>query len=241
MIEKTLGIVLKQIKYGETSIIAHLYTRRWGRIAILVPGARTSSKNRKAYLFQPLTILEMEVYYKAHRELQKIKEVRNHSPFMHLTGDPVKSSVVIFLAEILNKALREEEPNEELFDFLDSHIQFLDLTDQGVANFHIYFLLRLSRHLGFNPEIPPVQDNLWFDLIHGTFATSAPLHDSFLTPELSALLIRFLSVQASGLASIEIDRNTRVELLEGILRFYYRHMEGLGEIKSHTVLHALFD
>ncbi|MFA5817113.1 MAG: DNA repair protein RecO, partial [Bacteroidales bacterium] len=233
MIEKTLGIVLKQIKYGETSLIAHLYTRRWGRIGIMVPGARTSSKNRKAYLFQPLTILELEVYYKANRDLQNIKEVKNHSPFMHLTGDPVKSSVALFLAEILNKALREEEPNEELFDFLDSHIQFLDLTDQGIANFHIYFLLRLSRYLGFNPGVPPAQSDLWFDLALGAFTTAPPLHGSFLTPELTTLLIRFLSVQASDLASVVIDRNKRIELLEGILRYYYLHLEGLGEIKSH--------
>ncbi|MCX6223756.1 MAG: DNA repair protein RecO [Bacteroidia bacterium] len=241
MIEKTLGIVFKQIKYGETSLIAHLYTRRWGRIGIMVPGARSSSKNRKAYLFQPLTILELEVYYKANRDLQKIKEVKNHSPFMHLTGDPVKCSVALFLAEILNKALREEEPNTELFDFLDSHIQFLDIADQGIANFHIYFLLRLSRYLGFNPGIPPDQRDLWFDLTHGTFSTSPPLHDSFLTPQLTALLIRFLLVQASDLASIEIDRHKRIELLEGILSYYYLHLEGLGEIKSHTVLHTLFD
>jgi DNA repair protein RecO (recombination protein O) len=241
MIEKTLGIVLKQIKYGETSLIAHLYTRRWGRIGIMVPGARTSSKNRKAYLFQPLTILELEVYYKPNRDLQNIKEVKNHNPFMHLTGDPVKSSVALFLAEILNKALREVESNEELFDFLDSHIQLLDVIEQGIANFHIFFLLRLSRYLGFNPGIPPSQKGLWFDLALGSFTTAPPMHGSFLTPELTTLLIRFLSVQASGLASVVIDRHKRIELLEGILSYYYLHLEGLGEIKSHTVLHTLFD
>lgn len=241
MIEKTLGIVLKQIKYGETSLIVHLYTRKWGRIGIMVRGARTSSKSRKAYLFQPLTILELEVYHKHSRDLQNIREARNHSPFMHLTGDPVKSSVALFLSEILNKALREEEPNEELFDFLDSHIQMLDVIDQGVANFHLYFLLRLSRHLGFNPGIPPAETGLWFDLALGTFTTSPPLHDSFLTPGLTTLMIRFLTVQATGLATIDIDRTTRMELLEGILRYYYLHLEGLGEIKSHTVLHSLFD
>lgn len=241
MIEKTLGIVLKQIKYGETSIIAHLYTRRWGRLGILVPGARTSSKNRKAHLFQPLTILELEVYYKASRDLQKIKEVRNHNPFMHLTGDPVKSSVALFLAEILNKALREEEPNEELFDFLDSHIQILDIMDTGVGNFHIYFLLRLSSYLGFNPSLPPDEKDLWFDLSLGTFTPVPPAHDSFLAPGLASLLIPFLTVQASGLASIKIDRQKRNDLLEGILRYYYLHLEGLGEIRSHAVLQALFD
>ncbi len=241
MIEKTLGIVLKQIKYGETSLIVHLYTRRWGRIGIMVPGARSSSKNRKAYLFQPLTILELDIYHKANRDLQNIKEVKNHSPFMHLTGDPVKSSVALFLADVLSKALREEEPNEELFDFLDNHIQLLDVADQGIGNFHLYFLLRLSRHLGFNPEVPPGGAGLWFDLTLGTFSPAPPPHGLCLPPELTSLLIRFLSVQASELSTIIIDRQKRIDLLDGILRYYYQHLEGLGEIKSHKVLHALFD
>lgn len=241
MIEKTLGIVLRQIKYGENSLIAHLYTRHWGRIGVMVPGARTSSKNRKSHLFQPLTILELELYFKPGRDLHHIREAKNHCPFMHLTGDPVKSSVALFLSEILYKALREEETNEELFDFLSSHIQFLDLADQGIANFHIYFLLRLSRYLGFNPGIPPDGDNLWFDLSTGAFTSSPPLHGSFLTPEMTDLVIRFLTVQASDLGSIAIDRKTRIELLTGILSYYYLHLEGLGEIRSHIVLHSLFE
>jgi DNA repair protein RecO (recombination protein O) len=241
MIEKTSGIVLKQIKYGESGLIVHLYTRKWGRIGVMVPGARTSSKNKKASLFQPLTLLDLEIYFKPHRDLQNIKEVKNRCPFMHLTGDPVKSSVALFLAEILNKTLREEEPNEDLFDFIDTHIQLLDVADQGVGNFHLYFLLRLSRHLGFNPGVPPPQPDLWFDLPLGTFTPSPPLHGSCLNPELTALLIRFQGVQASALSTIEIDRNTRMELLDGILKYYYLHMEGLGEIKSHKVLHTLFD
>jgi DNA repair protein RecO (recombination protein O) len=241
MIEKTLGIVLKQIKYGETSLIVQLYTRRWGRIGIMVPGARSSSKSRKAHLFQPLTILELDLYYKPGRDLQNIKEVKNHSPFMHLTGDPVKSSVALFLADVLHKVLREEEPNEDLFDFLDNHIQLLDVTDQGIGNFHIYFLLRLSRHLGFNPEVPPAEPDLWFDLSLGTFSPTPPLHGSCLRPELTSLLTRFLTIPASEISLVAIDRHKRIELLDGILRYYYLHLEGLGEIKSHKVLHALFD
>lgn len=241
MIEKTLGIVLKQIKYGETGLIVHLYTRRWGRMGIMVPGARSSSKSRKAHLFQPLTILELDLYLKPGRDLQNIKEVKNHSPFMHLTGDPVKSSVALFLAEVLHKALREEEPNEELFDFLDNHIQLLDVTDQGIGNFHLYFLLRLSRHLGFNPGGPPAEPDLWFDLSLGTFTSTPPLHGSCLRPELTSLLIRFLTIPASEISTVVIDRHKRIELLDGILRYYYLHLEGLGEIKSHKVLHALFD
>jgi DNA repair protein RecO (recombination protein O) len=192
-------------------------------------------------LFQPLTLLELEVYHKARRDLQKIKEVRNHSPFVHLTGDPLKGSVAIFLSEILNRALREEEANEELFDFISTHIQYLDLMEEGVANFHLYFLLRLTRHLGFHPGDPPAGEGLWFDLSQGTFSPQVPLHDSFLAPEMTALLIRFLSVQVSDLATISIDRTMRAELLDNLLKLYYLHLDGLGEIKSHQVLKALFD
>ena len=241
MIEKTLGIVLRQIKYGETGLIVHLYTRRWGRIALMVPGARTSSKNRKAYLFQPLTILDLDIYFKPSREMQNLKEVKNHHPFIHISGDPVKSSVAIFLAEILNRALREEEPNEELFDFLESHIQLLDVMDHGVSNFHLYFLLRLSRYLGFQPDMPSGADETWFDLALGTFCDSPPLHGMYLGPELTALMGTFLTVQVSGLGAIAANREQRIALLDGILRYYYHHLEGLGEIKSHKVLHALFD
>jgi len=241
MIEKTLGIVLKQIKYGESSLIVHLYTRNWGRLSILVPAARTSSRSKKAYLFQPLTLLELDVYHKPARDLQKIKEARNHYPLVHLTHDPVKSAIALFLADVLHKSLREETSNEELFDFLESHIQFLDIADQGVANFHLYFLLRLSRHLGFSPGIPPAREGVWFDLAHGVFTSAPPVHDYFLIPPLTTLMIELMSVQVSDLGSIKMDRNTRMDLLNGILRYYYLHLEGLGEIKSQEVLHSLFD
>jgi DNA repair protein RecO (recombination protein O) len=241
MIEKSLGIVLRQIKYGDTGLIAHLYTRRWGRIAVMVPGARSSSKSRNAYLFQPLTILDMDVYFKPAREMQNLREVKNHHPFMHISGDPVKSSVALFLGEVLNKALREEEPNEELFDFLDTHIQLLDVMDHGVSNFHLYFLLRLSRYLGFQPDMPSGEAEQWFDLAVGSFSDAPPLHGMYLGPDLTGLLGALLTVQVSGLGEITANRDQRVALLDGILRYYYHHLEGLGEIKSHKVLHALFD
>jgi DNA repair protein RecO (recombination protein O) len=240
MIEKTLGIVLTQIKFGDTSLIVHLYTSRWGRIGILVPGARTTSKNRKAHLFQPLTLLDLEVYYKGGRDLQKIKEVRNHSPFIHLAGDPVKSAIALFLADILNRALREETPNAELFEFLLYHLEYLDIADHGVANFHIFFLIRLSRYFGFNPGLP-AEENLWFDIPSGHFSGQRPLHGNALDPELTALMVRFMKIPVSELASVTMNRMQRHELLSGIIRYYQQHLEGLGEIRSYPVLQALFD
>ena len=240
MIEKTLGIVLGQIKFGDTSLIVHLYTSQWGRMAILVPGARTSSKNRKAHLFQPLTLLELEVYHKPGRDLQKIREARNHHPFMHLTGDPVKSSIALFLADILHKTLREESPNSDLFEFLLHHIQYLDMADTGVANFHLYFLLKLSRYFGFNPGVPE-GEVWWFDIPAGQFTPTKPVHGNCLDPALTGILIQLNQSAVQDLGSLTLNRHQRNEVLSGLLRYYQHHMEGLGEIRSHTVLKAIFE
>ncbi len=240
MLEKTLGIVLHQIKYGESSLIVHLYTRRWGRMGILIPGARGNSKNRKAYLYQPLTLLELDVYFKGNRELQKIREARNHLPLVHLVADPVKSSIALFLAEVLHKALREEEANTDLFDFLTDHIRFLDLTEEGIANFHLYFLVRLSRFLGFYPESPPQGNPCWFSLESGTFHIDKPVKGPSVDPDLGRLLSRFMKIQPGELSTIQLSRIQRMEFLEVLLRYYHYHLEGLGEIRSHQVLAALF-
>jgi DNA repair protein RecO (recombination protein O) len=240
MIEKTLGIVLSQIKFGDTSLIVHLYTQRWGRMGILVPGARTSSKGKKAHLFQPLTILELEVYYKAGRDLQKIKEARNHSPFMNLTGDPVKSSVALFLADVLNHALKEETPNSDLFDFLSYHIQYLDIADQGISNFHLFFLLRLSRYFGFNPGLPD-KEGAWFDIPAGQYTQHRPVHGISMDPPQAALLAQINSVNIADLGSLQMSRLQRRQLLDSLLSFYHHHLDGLGELRSYPVLQALFD
>ena len=240
MLEKTLGIVLHQIKFGESSLIVHLYTRRWGRLGLLVPGARGSSKNRKTHLLQPLTLLELEVYHKPNRELQKIKEARNHSPYVHLVSDPVKSTIALFLADVLYRVLREEESNPEMFDFISFNLQFLDLADQGTSNFHIYFLIRLTKYLGFYPDTPPAGQPAWFSLESGTFTESRPAGGSFLDAGMTELLVQFLQVQAGELHTIGLDRARRMAMLEALLRYYRFHLEGLGEIRSHQVLAALF-
>jgi len=240
MIEKTLGIVLSQIKFGDTSLIVHIYTQRWGRLGILVPGARTSSKNKKAYLFQPLTILELEVYYKPGRDLQKIKEARNHSPFMNLTGDPVKSSIALFLADVLNHSLKEETPNANLFDFLSYHIQYLDIADQGVPNFHLFFLIRLSRYFGFNPGLPDSEGS-WFDIPAGQYTDVRPGHGIALNQHLTSVLARINSLNVADLATLQLNRQQRRDLLDGLITFYHYHLDGLGEIRSYPVLQALFD
>ncbi|MFO7616046.1 MAG: DNA repair protein RecO [Bacteroidales bacterium] len=240
MIEKTPGIVLHQIKYGDTGLIVHLYTRRWGRLGILVQGARSRSGKRKPALFQPITLLELDIDHKSSRELQQVREVRNFRPFVHLMADPVKSSIALFLAEILYKVLREEESNPPLFDFIADHLQLLDLAEEGVANFHLYFLVQLTRYLGFYPGEASGEPSLWFNLESGTFQPDKPTAGLSFSPENGSLLQEFMQSPPARLAGIRLNRTQRNELLEALLNYYRFHLEGFGEVKSLPVLTALF-
>lgn len=241
MIEKTEAIVLNHLKYGETSLIVHLYTSRWGRLSMMVRGALGHSKNRKANLFQPLSILEIDLYHKEGRDLHNPKEIRNRYPFQSLPFDPEKTAIGLFLTEILSKTLHEEEANPSLFEFVSSSIQYLDVAESGVANFHLHFLVHLTRYLGFHPESTQFEDRCWFDLRSGTFLPYRPEHGECLEPQLADLLHRLLEVSLEQLSTIQMNRQTRYLLLEGLIHYYQSHLDGMREIRSHEVLRTLFD
>src|SRR5512133_3092423 len=137
MLIKTRAIVLHHVKYGESSLIVTLYTERHGRMTCMVSGIRSKKTHLSLTFFQPLTLLEAEIYYRPNREVHRLKELS--CPF-HYTSIPfaiTKSTISLFIAEILWLTLREEEANEELFNFLFHAFQLLDTKDEGVANFHL--------------------------------------------------------------------------------------------------------
>jgi len=241
MLEKARGIVLCQIRYSESSLILHLYTDLWGRTGLMVPGARSRSKGRRTSLYQPLTLLEIEMIHKPNRELQHAREMRIQHPFISIPFDPVKSAVALFLADVLNRTLREEEANPALFGFISSSIQYLDLASAGVPNFHLHFLVNLTRHLGFLPEKSLYTDMSWFDLRSGSFAAQRPDHGECLEPEPATLLYHLLGTGVDQLSSLHLNRHIRNRLLEGMICYYQLHLEGMPAIRSHEVLKQLFD
>ena len=149
MIEKTRGIVLNQIKYTDSGIVARLYTREFGRISFMIKGMRNRKSGKHNILFQPLFILDLEVYYKAAREMQTIKEFSVAFTPYDIYSDIRKSSVAIFLGEVLTSVLKEESPNEDLFIFVEKSIRYFETSTDGYANFHLAFLAGLSSYLGF--------------------------------------------------------------------------------------------
>jgi DNA repair protein RecO (recombination protein O) len=149
MISTTRAIVLNHLRYGDNSLIVNLYTESMGRQAVFVKGTFNKKSAARVALFQPLHLVETDLYYRANRQMQRLSNVRMYYPFQTIPFDPVKSCIAMFIAEILYKTLKEEEANPGLFDFLIHTIQALDLNEHGTANFHLVFLVHYSRYLGF--------------------------------------------------------------------------------------------
>jgi len=241
MLYKTQGIVLKQIKYSETSIIVTIYTQIFGRQSYMVKGIRNKNSKIKPALLQALTILDLEANHLPKRDLQNLKEANLAVPFYGITSDIYKNTISQFLAEVLYKVLREEEENAPLFEFLVTNIKQLDEATTGISDFHIHFLVHLTKHLGFffNSNY---EENAYFDLKEGCFTLSLPAHTFYLDKEFTPYLNHFIDQDANNMGETMLMMNSfiRNTLIEKLLDYYQLHMEGVGTIKSFAVLQELF-
>lgn len=240
MIKKTRGIVLHTTKYGDSSLVVHCYTEQAGRQTFMVKGVRKSRKQNRSNLFQPLFILDFEVYYKASREIQLVKEVSRAVPLNSLPYDITKSTQAIFMAEVLYRVLKEEESNPVLAQFLISTIQYLDAMEEASADFHILFLFQLSRHLGFYPQNNFGEGSLYFNLASGQFKAHFGDPELYLTERTSELWSRYLRVDLQSVKKEGFNGSQRKIILDNLVRFYKYHVTGMGEIRSLEILHSSF-
>src|SRR5437868_11188824 len=150
MIYRTKGIVLRAIKYGETSLVVNIFTELFGTQSYLVNGIRTSEKtSSKASLFQPTSILDMEVYHNDLKNLQRIKEFKWAHLYKNILSDVTKNSVALYMVELLQKCLKQPEHNTPLFKFCEKALMQLDVAEESVtANFPLYFSLQLVPFFG---------------------------------------------------------------------------------------------
>ena len=236
MIEKTRGIFLHAVKYSETSLIASIYTEHYGRQSFIINGVHGKNSTVRAAVFQPLYLLDLEIYYKAGREIHRIKNARITYPYSTIPFDIRKSTQVLFLAEVLYKCLREEETNTELFDYLYHSLTLLDLTEAGISNFHIWFLFKLTRFLGFSPSREDAERCNFFDLQTARFVSHEPLHSQFTDKYLTVLFTRLFTIDSSSIEDLDYNQHERRLVLEKLLEFYHIHLGNLGEFKSLEVL-----
>jgi DNA repair protein RecO (recombination protein O) len=235
-ISKTRGIVLHQQKYGETSIIARIYTEKLGLQSYIIKGVRSPKSKTKNNLFQPGNILDMVVYYKEKSSLRNIKEVKSEYLYKTIPFEMIKSSIMLFMIEILYKTIYEEESNPELFDFVYDSLVTLDQKEKELHDFHLVFMIRLSKYLGFHPRSDYWGKMLFFDLQEGIFSDSRPFHDHYLAKDMALLLFQLIKSSENQTIPFSIPPSKRKLLLEKLIEYYRLHLPMISEIKSHLVL-----
>ncbi len=229
MLHKTRGIVLNFIRYGETSVIVRVFTDKFGLQSYLVNGVRSKKSKYKIGLFQPLTLLDMVVYHKQQQGLNRLSELRINYPLQHVPFSMKRSSIALFITEVLMQCLRSEEEEPRLFQFLYESVVFLDTCKEGFENFHLQFLLRLSAYLGFAPGMA---EDLYTEVKNGTFDAQ------MFSNELSALN---LLLQSELGATVKISNAARRKLLEILLNFYQMHVPNFKPVKSVDILKQVLE
>ncbi len=203
----------------------------------IVSGVRTSKSKSKAAFYRHGNLLELVVYYRETGNIMRISEAKFAHAYQEIPFQIVKSSLLLFYIELLNKALKEHEANDELFHFLFEIIVELDETDKQLGNHHIWFLLVLSKYLGFYPS---TGTGNYFDLKEGLFVQTMPSHLNFLQPGLSAELRNMINPELINYDQIQIPVSERKHMLHALLNYYKFHLEGFGEMQSLHVLEELF-
>ena len=239
MLVKVNGLVIRSIKYRETSLIFDMYTEQYGLASFIVNGARKPRSRLPASLFQLTNWLEIVAYVKDPRSLNRVKEAQLILPYHDIPFDLHKSSIALFMTEVTQKTIRENEANKGLYHFIFDTYRHLDQTTGPVRDLHLIFLLKLTQHLGFTPHNNCSTTHPYFHLISGDFVSQDhPVYT--LGRDISATMRAYLDHMNTGVSLPDPDRQTRKHLLEGILNFYRYHLDKLSEIKTHKILSEVF-
>lgn len=231
------GIVIHCTRYSETSVIAKIFTREMGMQSFIVPGVRSNKGAIRSSHLQPLNLIELVMQIRQSASLQRIKELRCTPVLSSIHYEPKKSGIAMFMLEILNRSIREEERNDSLFDFLWGSIQILDLRDQGIALFPIHFLVQLSRYLGFYPSADTYQEGYAFDMEEGVFFAKTGASD----PEILAAksLFSLLDKDFEELEAVKLDHLGRQLVLSYLLDYYRIHLHNFKEFNSPPILREI--
>jgi DNA repair protein RecO (recombination protein O) len=239
-LHKTKGIVLRTVKYGETSLIVTILTELFGVQSYLVNGVRVSSKKGtgKANLFQPAAVLDLVVYHNELKHLNRIKEFKWAHLYKCIFSDVPKNAVVLYMIELLTKCLKQPEANPELFHFAeDVFIKLDDSSGSIMANLPLFFALHLPFHFGFRITDNYSDENLYLDLQEGSFVKEQPAHPYFLEDNQAATSSQLLKVmQPDELEHIKLNHDFRRHLLQRYEDYYRMHIPDFGTLKTLPVL-----
>ena len=236
MLHKTRGIIFRATDYGESSVIVQIFTEKFGLQSYIINGAKKPKAKISRNMLQPLHLLELVVYHKNTGSVQRISELKNAPVLLSIPYDVIKSCIAIFLNEVLYKAVKQQSPDENLFDFIFSAIEWLDHQTESVANFHLIFLTRLTRYLGFYPDRYMAGNADYFDIKNGQFTRFKPDSVSYLSPPHTDNFRLVLQTGFEDMHLLKLSNDERRYLVQKLLEYYAMHIEGFGNIKSADVL-----
>lgn len=240
MLVTSRAIVLRAIRYNDDSIIADTFTESDGMVGFIVRISRVRNPSVRHTLFHPLALLDISWDDRARPSLRRPKAAQVSEPLRTITSDPRKTAIALFMAEFLQAALSSGDAGKELFQYVYSSVQWLDAGERGFANFHLVFLLHLTRFLGFAPNMEDRAEGKWFDLESGQFTAQRPLHPHALSPAEAARLPLLMRMDYATMHLFRFSGRERSELLAHIIEYYRLHVAGFPELKSPEVLRDLF-
>lgn len=231
----TSGIIIKQIRYSDHSNVVRIFCQHHGMKTFLVRSGKKSSKN----LIQALTIVEFESAIRENLQIQSLKNLRIAQPLHNIHFEPVKSAMVMFIDELLYKTIPDDYVNDKLFKFLCDGIILLDDAIDA-RNFHIWFLLEISRHYGFYPTINDYAATPYLDIPSGVFVHEKPMHNNYIEGEHATVLAALIDHEWPQVQTMNLHSSLRKNLLQAMVDYIRFHLENVREIKSLQVLHEVF-
>lgn len=235
MFEKTKAIVLHQLKYDDKQRIVTVYSEKHGRAAFLI----SNTKKLNINIFRAFNILELNLKTRSNSKLFRVSEVNVLLNYKTIPYDIKKSSIAIFLSEIMYKLLKEENENYELFNFIINSASILDKLDTNISDFHLIFLISLTKYFGFYPYYEKSKEKKFFDLINGIFTNTTPNHNDYLSNNNTNNLKKLLKSEYNQ--TLNISRKEKNDLLNDVLMYIRIHIETTFEIKSHEILKEVFN
>ncbi len=241
MTERTKAIVLNKIKYGDNSIIVNLFSLKYGRVSIIIKSCRSKRSPIKANMFFPLNIVEIDLNYKHNRNMQHLKCANSVYILNEISTNIYKVCLTQFMAEIVQKSVKEETPNTEVYDFLEKTVLALEKTSNPIGNFHIVFMIGLAKIIGFAICNNYCKVTPYFNIREGMFLPLLTTKAESLDCDESAYLSQIIDYNPENFSELKLPYKTRLVILEYLVKYYKYHILNNQEIYSMQVLNSVFE
>lgn len=241
MLVKTQALVLKTVKFGDNKFIIDLFSEELGKLSIMTVISSSPRARFNRSLFQHLMILDVEIDYRQNKTLHSLKSATMAYAYKTMLVDPKKMCIIMFVAELLAAVTKNEPKNIPLFNYIKASLQWLDEKEGSFSNFHLVFMMRLVKFIGFTPNIADYEAGDYFDLRSGIFCSGLPHHADVLMPNDAAKVKTMLRMNYENMHLFVMSRADRNRMVDVLLKYYAIHVPNFSEIKTLDILHSLFD